>query len=158
MGEEHFYLLSEPHRNSILLGFGDVAGDLTGAFEFFAYDGARAGVRVVFGFGWAHLTDQFKPTIFGPACRGWASNGIGVVATRLLERLTFWADVLVALGVPFNVQVPSVRLALSMTGMCGAMPRSTNHPSIVRTDPTSACRIDRVASTSIARQSFACKR
>ncbi len=35
VGEEHFHLLSEPHRDHILLGFGDIAGELTGVFMFF---------------------------------------------------------------------------------------------------------------------------
>jgi hypothetical protein len=45
VGKEHFDLLSESHRNSILFGLGDIAGDLTGVFVFFAGNGAGVGVR-----------------------------------------------------------------------------------------------------------------
>lgn len=36
MCEEHFHFLSQPHRDCVLLGLGDVAGDLAGVFMFFA--------------------------------------------------------------------------------------------------------------------------
>jgi len=70
---------------------------------FFACDGTEVSLRAAIGFGWAGLTDQLKPTIFCPARTCWASTGVGVVAAELLERLTFWADVLVALRVPLKV-------------------------------------------------------
>ncbi|AGI68176.1 hypothetical protein OAN307_c25810 [Octadecabacter antarcticus 307] len=80
-----------------------VAGNLTCVFVFVAGDLANIGIRAAFGFGWAGLTDQFRPTIFCPARHGWASTGIGGVAAELLERLTFWADVLFALRVPLKI-------------------------------------------------------
>ncbi len=103
MGEEHFDLLSEPHRDSILFGLGYIAGDLARVFVFFAGDGAEIGVRGALGFGWAGLTDQFQPAIFCPARTFWAAARIGIVAAELLEKLTFWADVVVTLWVPLEV-------------------------------------------------------
>ena len=86
-----------------MFGLGNVAGDLTGVFVFFAGDGAGVSVRAAFCFGWARLTDQFQGAIFGDAFAVWASIGIRIVAAELLERLTFWANVLVVLRVPFEV-------------------------------------------------------
>jgi len=48
VGKEHFHLLSEPHRDDILFGFGNVAGNLTGVFMFFAGDGAEVGIWAAF--------------------------------------------------------------------------------------------------------------
>jgi len=38
VGEDHFNLLSEPHRDCILFGLGNINGDLMGVFVFFAGD------------------------------------------------------------------------------------------------------------------------
>ena len=86
-----------------MFGFCNVVGDLSCVFVFFARDGTEFGLRAAIGFGRAGLTDQFQPAIFCSARTCWATAGIGVVAAELLEQLTFWADVLVALWVPLEV-------------------------------------------------------
>ena len=103
MGKEHLDLLSEPHRDVVLFGFGNVAGNLTGVFVFFAGDLARIGIWAAFCFGWASLARQFQGAILGDAFAVWASVGIRIIAAELLERLAFWANVLVVLCVPFEV-------------------------------------------------------
>ena len=45
MGEEHFHFLPEPHRDFVLFGFGNIAGNLTSVFMFFACDFARIRFR-----------------------------------------------------------------------------------------------------------------
>lgn len=50
MGKEHLNLLSQLHRDHILLGFGDLASDLAGVFVLFAGDLARVGVWAALGF------------------------------------------------------------------------------------------------------------
>ncbi len=58
MREEHFDFLSQPHRDRILLGLGNIAGDLTGVFMFFTCDLSRIGFGAAPGFGWAGLAGQ----------------------------------------------------------------------------------------------------
>jgi len=93
VGKEHLDLLPEFHRDVVLTGLGDVAGDL-----------ARVGVRAAFGFGGTDLTDVFQGALSGGAFAGRSSVGVGVVASELLERMAFWADVPVFLGIPFEVR------------------------------------------------------
>jgi hypothetical protein len=45
MGEEHFDLLSQLHRDAVLSGFSDVAGDLAGIFMLFPCDLASLCIR-----------------------------------------------------------------------------------------------------------------
>ena len=52
MCEQHLDLLSELHRDFILAGLGDIAGDLAGIFVFFTGDLARVGVGAALVFGW----------------------------------------------------------------------------------------------------------
>lgn len=103
MGEEHLDLLTQFHRDVVLAGLGDVASDLPGAFAFFACDLARVGIRAALGFGWADLADLFQSAIAGCSLAGRPPVRIGVVAAELLEGMTFGADVLVILSVPFEV-------------------------------------------------------
>lgn len=84
MGKEHFHFLAQPHRDDILLGFGNIPGDLTGIFMFFAGDGAEVGIGAAF-FGQARLTRQFQCAIFGDAFVAWSSVGIRIIAAELFE-------------------------------------------------------------------------
>ena len=103
MGEEHFDFLSQPHRDRILLGFGNVAGDLTGVFVFFAGDGAQVGVGAAFCFRWTSLTGQLQCAVFGNTFAVGAAIRIGIVSSELFECLAFRTDVLVIIGVPFKI-------------------------------------------------------
>ena len=70
MGKQHLDLLSELHRDFVLLGFGNVVSDLACVFVFFA--GYLAGISVwtTLGFGWADLTDLLQRMIAGGAFTG----------------------------------------------------------------------------------------
>ena len=70
MGKQHFDLLSELYRDFVLLGFGNVAGELAGVFVFFAGYLARVCVGAALGLGRAGLTDLFKGSIAGGAFAG----------------------------------------------------------------------------------------
>ena len=88
----------------VLLGFGDVARDLTGVFVFLAGDGSGIGVRAAFLFRRAGLTGQFQGTVFGPTSAGWPPVRVRIVPTELLQCLALGADVSVVLGVPLEVR------------------------------------------------------
>ena len=57
MGKQHLDLLPELHRDVVLPGIGNVAGNLTGIFMFLPVDLACIGVRATLGFGRAGLAD-----------------------------------------------------------------------------------------------------
>lgn len=103
MCKEHFDLLPEPHRDRILLGLGNIAGDLTGVFMFFAGNLARICFGAAFHFGRTGLTGVFQSLILGDAFACGFTVRIRIIAPELLERFTFGADVLVVLSVPFKV-------------------------------------------------------
>jgi len=86
-----------------LLGFGNIAGDLSDIFVFCTGDLARVGVRAAFGFRRASLADLFQGTIAGSTLAGRTSVRVRVIAAKLLKRVTFGADALVVLCVPFEV-------------------------------------------------------
>ena len=86
-----------------MVRLGDGAGDISCVFMFFTGDFAGIGVRAAIGFGKACLAGVFESLIFGHAFAGWAPVWIGIVPAELLQRLTLGADVLVVLGVPFEV-------------------------------------------------------
>ena len=50
MREQHLDLLSQLHRDVVLLCLGDVAGDLAGVFMLFAGDGSKVHVGAALGF------------------------------------------------------------------------------------------------------------
>ncbi len=103
MREEHFHFLSQPHRDRILLCLGDIAGNLSGIFMFFACDLACVGFWAALHLRWAGLAGVFQSLVFGNALACGFTVRIGIIAPKLLERLTFWTDVLVVLRVPFKV-------------------------------------------------------
>ena len=49
------------------------------------------------------MAGQLQSLILRDAFAGRATFWVGIVAPELLERLAFWADVLVVLGIPFEV-------------------------------------------------------
>ena len=63
VGEEHFHLLSEPHRNFVLFGLGDVAGNLTRVFVWFTVYCSCVAIWATLGFRGTGLTRQFERTI-----------------------------------------------------------------------------------------------
>ncbi len=67
MGEEHFYFLSQPHRDFVLFGFGNIAGNLTGVFMFFTGDFARIRFWVTQGLRRTGLACMFQSLILGNA-------------------------------------------------------------------------------------------
>lgn len=104
MGEEHFDLLPELHRDFVLARFGDVAGDLAGVFVFLAGDRSGICLRAAFRLGRAGLAGQFQGTVFGSALSGRPPVRVGIVPAELLQCLALGADVLVVLGVPLEVR------------------------------------------------------
>ncbi len=84
-------------------GLGNIAGDLPGIFMFFAGDLAGISFWAALHLRWAGLTGVFQSLIFGDAFACGFTVRIRVIAPKLLERLTFWTDVLVVLRVPFKV-------------------------------------------------------
>ena len=103
MGKQHLDLLSKLHRDLVLAGLGDVAYDLARVFVFLAGDRSGIGVRAAFLFRWAGLAGQFQRAVFGGSLAGWAAVRVRIVAAELFERMSFRADILVVLGVPFKV-------------------------------------------------------
>ena len=63
MCEEHFDLLSQPHRDFVLLCLGDIACNLLGIFVFFSRDLARIGFGAAFHLRWASLAGVFQRLI-----------------------------------------------------------------------------------------------
>ncbi len=104
MGEEHLDLLPELHRDVVLLGPGDVAGDLAGVFVFLAGDGSGIGVRAAFLLRRAGLAGQFQGAVFGDALAGRPPVRVGIVPAELLQLVALGADVLIVLGVPLEVR------------------------------------------------------
>ena len=85
-------------------------------------------VWTALGFGWAGLADFLQGAIARRTFAGWAAVRVRVVAAELLEGVTFGADVLVVIRIPFEVSAcPSAVVAsgLSKTGICGAILRFT---------------------------------
>lgn len=84
MGEQHFDLLSELHRDIVLAGFCDAASDLSGVFLFFTYDLSSIGFWATLSLRRAGLADVFQGAITGRHFAGWPSVQIGVIAVELL--------------------------------------------------------------------------
>ena len=70
MREEHLDFLSQPHRDRILLGLGNITGDLPGIFVFFAGDLACIGFRTALHLQWAGLASVFQSLVLGDAFAG----------------------------------------------------------------------------------------
>ncbi len=85
MGEEHLDLLPELHRNVVLAGLGDVAGNLASVFMFFPADLARVGVGAAPGFGRARLADLLQSAVARGTLAGRSAVGVRIVAAELLE-------------------------------------------------------------------------
>ena len=103
VGEEHLDHLAQRHQDFILLGLGDFAGYLAGVFMLFACDLAGVRIGAALRFRKAGLAGQLQGLILGDVLAGGAAVGIGLIATELLQRLAHGADVLIVLGVPFEV-------------------------------------------------------
>ena len=101
MGKEHLDPLPELHRDLVLAGLRDVSGDLAGVFVFFVGDGSGICIRAAFCLGPA---GQFQGAVFGSALSGRSPARVGIVSSELLQLLAFGADILVVLGVPFEVR------------------------------------------------------
>ena len=133
MGKEYLDLHSQLHRDHVLLGLGDLAGDLAGVFLFFTRTGSGICLPAAFSLGRAGLAGQFQGTVFRAALSGRPTVRVGVVPSELLQSLALRADVLIVLGIP-----PEVRPAPRAMGSFGlvedwnmrAVLRSTCHPSI----------------------------
>ncbi len=106
MREEHFDLLSQPHRDLILLGLGNIAGDLPSVFMFFAGDFARISF-------WAALTGVFQSLILGDAFAYGFAVRVRIIASELLEHFTFGADILFVLRYLFKVGARPCAVRLS---------------------------------------------
>ncbi len=173
--EEHLDLLSQLHRDVVLAGFGNVAGNLTGVFVFFASE-SGIGIRAAFLFRRAYLTGQFQGAVFGAPLAGWSPVRVGIVPAELLEGMALGADILIVRSVPFEVRprpgsVVAPRLVDDRNVRCdvavdqppqerpGAVGGVCDQPfcrsnlsftrsSMVLIEPASACRIDLVTSTS----------
>ena len=104
MCKQHLDLLPELHRDVVLLGLRYVASDLSGVFVFFASDRSCICVRAAFRLGRAGLAGQFQGTVFGSALSGRPPVWVGIVPAELLQLLALGANVLVVLGVPFEVR------------------------------------------------------
>src|SRR6056297_3992547 len=98
-------------RHPVLLGHGDVAGDLAGVFVFVAGDGSGIGVRAALRLRRAGLAGQFQGAVFGPTLAGRPPVRVGIVPAELLQCLALGADVLVVLGVPLEVRPSSGAIA-----------------------------------------------
>jgi len=115
MRKEHLDLFSELPGNLVLSCFADGASKITGIFVFFTSDGTEVHVRAALRFGWKSLTRILQRAVLGDAFACRTAIGIRVVATELLQRLAFWTDVLVVLGIPIKVDTdPSAIPAASL--------------------------------------------
>jgi hypothetical protein len=83
MGKQHLDLLSELHRDVVLAGLRDVAGNLSGILVLLTGDLACVGPGAALGFGRTDLTDIFQRSISGSAFAGRPSVRVRVVATKL---------------------------------------------------------------------------
>jgi hypothetical protein len=90
-----------------LLCLGNITGNLSGVFMFFAGDGSEVSVGAAFRFRWAGLAGVFQSQVLGDAFACGFTVRIRIIAPELLERFTLRADVLVALSVPFKVSARS---------------------------------------------------
>jgi len=72
VGKEHLDLFAQLHRDVVLAGLGNVAGNLAGVFMFFAGDLARVRVRAAPGLRWAGLADLLQGAITRSALAGWS--------------------------------------------------------------------------------------
>lgn len=103
MGEEHFDLLSEPHRNRVFIRFGQIPGNLAGIFVFLTRDRSGVGIGAALQLGWANLTGQLQRTILRGALARRTPVRISVIPAELLERVTLGADVLIILCIPVEI-------------------------------------------------------
>lgn len=103
MGEEHLHPLSEFHRDVVLAGLGDVASNLTGVFMLFAGDLAGVRIRAALRFRRASLAGQSQRAIPRDTFPGWPAVRVRVVPAELFRGLPFGADVLIVLGILFEV-------------------------------------------------------
>lgn len=86
-----------------MFGLCTIEGDLTGLFMFFAGDLARIGIRAAFHLRWASQTGMLQSLIRGDAFASGTAIEVRITSPQLLQGLTLWADILVVLGVPFEV-------------------------------------------------------
>ena len=85
MGEQHLDLLPQLHRDVVLTGLGDVAGNLAGVFSFLAADFAGISIWTALGFGWAGLTDLLQSATARGALASRSPVRVRVIAPELLE-------------------------------------------------------------------------
>ncbi len=103
MGEEHFELLSELHRNHVFISFSQIPGNLAGIFVFFTGDRPGVSVGAAVRLGWANLAGQFQRTVLRATLARRALVRIGIIPAELLERVTLRADVLIILCIPVEI-------------------------------------------------------
>ena len=103
MCEEHFDLLASRLSLRIELRCGAFAGEVSDDFVFLAADTAGVGVGAAFGLGWADLTIGFESAIVSGFHVSHLPSGIRIIASRMAELSTFWADVPVVVFVPCKV-------------------------------------------------------
>lgn len=103
MRKEHLDLLPQLHRDDVLVGLRNVAGDLAGIFMFFAADRAEVHVRAAACFRGAGLAGVRQTPVFSDALAGRPAVRIGIVPAELLQFVPLRADVFVVLRVPFEI-------------------------------------------------------
>lgn len=103
MREEHFHFLSELHRDVVLWGLGDIAGNLAGVLVFLARNLARVCIRTAFRFRWACLAGQFQCAISCGALSGRATGRVRIISSELLQSVALRADVLIVFSIPLEV-------------------------------------------------------
>lgn len=101
--EKPLDVLSQFHRDHVLVGFGCVAGDLPGVFMLLAGDGSGIGVRAAPRLRGASLAGVLQAPVFGDALAGRAAVPVRIIAAELLQLVPLRADVLVVLGITLEV-------------------------------------------------------
>ena len=92
------------HRDLVLGRLRDGTGDIPGVLMFFAGDLASISFRTALGLGRTCLAGVLQRLVFGDALSCRPAVGVGVVPAELSQSLTFGADVLVVLGIPFKIR------------------------------------------------------
>ena len=85
MREEHLDLFPELHRDVVLAGLRNVAGDLAGIFMFLAGDGPEVHVRAAARLRGARLAGELEAAVFGDALAGRPPVQVGIVPAELLQ-------------------------------------------------------------------------